>query len=154
MAFASAAAASGDGPAAGGGLVLAPDARVLLFREARTAHSFSGAPVTDEQVQAIHDLVTYGPTAFNQSPLRVTLVRTPEARERLVRHMAEGNRVRAAGLAAGPMNGYDAAGLRPRAEFLDGDHEPLMVVNSCGPGPDAWFPRSPRLPYGDVVTTV
>ncbi|MEU2563785.1 nitroreductase family protein [Streptomyces longispororuber] len=147
----------------GGSLVIALDARVLLFREARTAHSFSGVPVADGQVQAIHDLVTYGPTAFNQSPLRVTLVRTPEARERLVRHMAEGNRakpaaaplvgVRAAGLAAGPMTGYDAAGLRPRAEFLDGDHEPLMVVNICEPGPDAWFPRSPRLPYGDVATT-
>ncbi|WP_282795899.1 nitroreductase family protein [Streptomyces sp. CC224B] len=134
----------------------------MLFREARTAHSFSGGPVTDEQVQAIHDLVKCSPTAFNQSPLRVTLARTPEAREGLVRRVAEGNRakpaaatlvgVRAAGLAAGPMTGYDAAGLR--VKFLDGDHEPLTVVNVCGPGPDAWFPRSPRLPYGDVVTTV
>ncbi|MGW3729046.1 malonic semialdehyde reductase [Streptomyces sp. NPDC000851] len=194
-------------------IVLDPAAQDLLFREARTANNFTDEPVTDEQVQAIYDLVKYGPTAFNQSPLRVTLVRSPEARERLVQHLAEGNQaktaaaplvailsadnefhqelpelfphfpqakdlffserpvrensaalnaalqaayfiigVRAAGLAAGPMNGFDAEGLRK--EFLDDDHTPLMVVNMGKPGPDAWFPRSPRLDYERVVTTV
>ncbi|RFU84733.1 malonic semialdehyde reductase [Streptomyces triticagri] len=194
-------------------LVLDAAAQDLLFREARTANTFSDEPVTDEQVQAIYDLVKYGPTAFNQSPLRVTLVRSPEARERLVQHMAEGNRpktataplvailstdnefheelpqllphapgikdayfaqrpvreqaaalngslqaayfiigVRAAGLAAGPMTGVDFAGLQK--EFLDDDHTPLMVVNIGRPGEDAWFPRSPRLSYDEVVTTV
>ncbi|MGC5562952.1 malonic semialdehyde reductase [Streptomyces sp. FR-108] len=77
-------------------LVLDPAAQDLLFREARTANAFTDEPVTDEQVQAIYDLVKYGPTAFNQSPLRITLVRSPEARERLVRHMAEGNQPKTA----------------------------------------------------------
>lgn len=77
-------------------LVLDPAAQDLLFREARTANTFTDEPVTDEQVQAIYDLVKYGPTAFNQSPLRITLVRSPEARERLVAHMAEGNRPKTA----------------------------------------------------------
>ncbi|MFJ6834674.1 malonic semialdehyde reductase [Streptomyces sp. NPDC091209] len=77
-------------------LVLDPTAQDLLFREARTANTFTDEPVTDEQVQAIYDLVKYGPTAFNQSPLRVTLVRSPEARERLVQHLAEGNRAKTA----------------------------------------------------------
>ncbi|MFF7096881.1 malonic semialdehyde reductase [Streptomyces rubradiris] len=194
-------------------LVLDAAAQDLLFREARTANTFADEPVTEEQVQAIYDLVKYGPTAFNQSPLRITLVRSPEARERLVRLMAEGNQpktaaaplvailsadnefheelptlfphfpqakdaffseravregaaamnatlqaayfiigVRAAGLAAGPMTGLDFEGVRK--EFLDDDHTPLMVVNIGKPGPDAWFPRSPRLAYEDVVTTV
>lgn len=194
-------------------LVLDPAAQDLLFREARTANTFTDEPVTDEQVQAIYDLVKYGPTAFNQSPLRVVLVRSAEGRERLVQHMAEGNRpktataplvailaadnefheelpsllphfpqakdmffserpvreasaglnaalqaayfiigVRAAGLAAGPMTGYDAAGIQK--EFLDDDHTPLMVVNIGKPGEDAWFPRSPRLSYDQVITTV
>ncbi|WP_089099067.1 malonic semialdehyde reductase [Streptomyces hyaluromycini] len=194
-------------------LVLDPNAQDLLFREARTANTFTDEPVSDEQVQAIYDLVKYGPTSMNQSPLRVVLVRSPEARERLVQHMAEGNQkktagaplvailaadnefheelpqlfphfpqakdavfgdravregsaalnaalqaayfiigVRAAGLAAGPMGGYDAAGIQK--EFLDDDHTPLMVVNIGKPGEDAWFPRSPRLSYDDVVTTV
>ncbi|MFC9248471.1 malonic semialdehyde reductase [Streptomyces sp. NPDC057136] len=194
-------------------LVLDPAAQDLLFREARTANTFSDEPVTEEQVQAIYDLVKYGPTAFNQSPLRVVLVRSAEGRERLVKHMAEGNQpktaaaplvailvadnefheelpallphfpqakdmffserpareqaaalnaslqagyfilgIRAAGLAAGPMTGYDAAGIEK--EFLDGDHKVLMVVNIGKPGEDAWMPRLPRLSYDEVVTTV
>ncbi|WP_434595778.1 malonic semialdehyde reductase [Streptomyces sp. A5-4] len=194
-------------------LVLDPAAQDLLFRQARTANTFTDEPVTEEQVQAIYDLVKYGPTAFNQSPLRVVLVRSAEARERLVSHMAEGNRpktataplvailaadnefhqelpalfphfpqakdvffterpareqaaglnaalqaayfivgVRAAGLSAGPMTGFDFAGVQK--EFLDDDHTPLMVVNIGKPGDDAWFPRSPRLTYDEVITTV
>ncbi|MFE9805168.1 malonic semialdehyde reductase [Streptomyces sp. NPDC005548] len=77
-------------------LVLDPTAQDLLFREARTANTFTDEPVTDAQVQAIYDLVKFGPTAFNQSPLRITLVRSPEARERLVRHLAEGNQAKTA----------------------------------------------------------
>ncbi|MFD8572306.1 malonic semialdehyde reductase [Streptomyces sp. NPDC057694] len=77
-------------------LVLDPAAQDLLFREARTANTFTDEPVTDEQVQAIYELVKFGPTAFNQSPLRITLVRSPEARERLVKHMAEGNQPKTA----------------------------------------------------------
>ncbi|WP_374775629.1 malonic semialdehyde reductase [Streptomyces sp. NBC_01310] len=72
-------------------LVLDSAAQDLLFREARTANTFTDEPVTEEQIQAIYDLVKYGPTAFNQTPLRITLVRSAEARERLVKHMAEGN---------------------------------------------------------------
>ncbi|MFJ6794618.1 malonic semialdehyde reductase [Streptomyces sp. NPDC091268] len=77
-------------------LVLDSAAQDLLFREARTANSFSDEPVTEEQVQAIYDLVKYGPTAFNATPLRITLVRSPEARERLVQHMSEGNKAKTA----------------------------------------------------------
>ncbi|MFH9722484.1 malonic semialdehyde reductase [Streptomyces sp. NPDC017254] len=77
-------------------LALDAAAQDLLFREARTANTFSDEPVTDEQIQAIYDLVKYGPTAFNQTPLRITLVRSPEARERLVKHMSEGNRPKTA----------------------------------------------------------
>ncbi|MCX4971695.1 malonic semialdehyde reductase [Streptomyces sp. NBC_00620] len=77
-------------------LVLDSAAQDLLFREARTANTFTDEPVTEEQVQAIYDLVKYGPTAMNQSPLRITLVRSAEARERLVAHMAEGNQPKTA----------------------------------------------------------
>ncbi|ASQ96730.1 malonic semialdehyde reductase [Streptomyces sp. 11-1-2] len=194
-------------------LVLDPAAQDLLFREARTANTFTDEPVTEEQVQAIYDLIKYAPTAFNQSPLRVVLVRSPEARERLVQHMAEGNQaktstaplvailaadnefheelpalfphfpqakdvffaeraareqaaglnaslqagyfilgIRAAGLAAGPMTGFDAAGIQK--EFLDEDHTPLVVINIGKPGEDAWFPRGPRLDYDQVITAV
>ena len=67
-------------------------AQNLLFREAHTVRTFTDEPVTDEQIRAVYDLVKYGPTAFNQSPLRITLVRSPAAREHLLRHMIESNR--------------------------------------------------------------
>ncbi|MEU1621650.1 malonic semialdehyde reductase [Streptomyces sp. NPDC005722] len=195
-------------------LVLDPAAQDLLFREARTANTFTDAPVTDEQVQEIYDLVKYGPTSMNQQPLRMLLVRSEDARARLVRHMAEGNRkktesaplvallaadnefherlpsvfphfpqakdvffaertvrersaalnaalqvgyfivgVRAAGLAAGPMTGFDAQAI-DKEFFPGGDHSVLAVVNIGNPGTDAWFTRNPRLAYDEVVTTV
>jgi 3-hydroxypropanoate dehydrogenase len=58
--------------------------------------------------------------------------------------------VRAAGLAAGPMTGFDAAGVREEF-FAGGTQEPLVVVNIGKPGPDAWFPRLPRLDFDDAV---
>jgi 3-hydroxypropanoate dehydrogenase len=57
---------------------------------------------------------------------------------------------RAEGLAAGPMLGYDAAGID--AEFFAGTaHKTVLVVNLGHPGLDAWFPRQPRLDHDDVV---
>ncbi|MFI9046891.1 malonic semialdehyde reductase [Streptomyces sp. NPDC053427] len=77
-------------------LALHPVAQDLLFREARTANTFTTEPVTEEQVRAIYDLVKYAPTAYNQAPLRIVLIRSDEARERLLQHMAEGNRPKTA----------------------------------------------------------
>ncbi|HEX5543110.1 MAG TPA: malonic semialdehyde reductase [Micromonospora sp.] len=190
---------------------LAPEACELLFTEARTANTFSDEPVSDEQLRAIYELTKWPPTAANTQPLRILYVRTPEARERLVAHMSDGNKektrtapvvavlavdtdfhefiprvfpirpemkdglagnpdgrermgrfnaalqagyfllgVRAAGLAAGPMAGYDAAGID--AEFFpDGRWKTILVVNIGKPGPNAWFERLPRLNYDEVV---
>ena len=65
---------------------------VALFHEPRTAYSFTDEPVTDEQLRRIQELTFYGPSAFNSQPLRITWVKTPEARERLVKHMMDGNK--------------------------------------------------------------
>lgn len=195
-------------------LVLDKAAQDLLFRDARTANSFTDEPVSEEQVRAIHDLVKYGPTAMNNQPLRVTVVRSREARERLVSHMSGNNApktstapltlilsadsdfhehfpktfpiapdaredfaampaearasmaeqnaylqiaylivgVRAAGLAAGPMTGFDAEGIRKEFFGEDSPLRPLVVMNIGKPGPDAWFDRLPRLEHEEVFT--
>ncbi|WP_018685540.1 malonic semialdehyde reductase [Actinokineospora enzanensis] len=77
-------------------LVLERSAQDLLFREARTANAFTDEPVTDEQVQAIYDLVKWAPTSFNQQPLRVKLIRSEGARARLVEHMWDNNKQKTA----------------------------------------------------------
>ncbi|MDX6431346.1 MAG: 3-hydroxypropanoate dehydrogenase [Streptosporangiaceae bacterium] len=194
-------------------LALDPAAQNLLFRDARTANTFTDEPVSDEQLQAIYDLVKWAPTSMNNQPMRIVLVRSPEARERLITHMSDGNKpktgtaplvaivavdtefhehlptvfphypgakdifaadevrvpvarfnaaiqlgyfilgIRAAGLAAGPMAGFDAGGIN-KEFFGDGRYDVVAVVNIGHPGPDAWFARSPRLEYDQVVTTV
>jgi 3-hydroxypropanoate dehydrogenase len=75
-------------------LALDEQAAALLFTDARTANTFTDEPVTDEQIEAIHSLVKWGPTAANTQPLRILYVRTPEARERLVSHMSDGNKAK------------------------------------------------------------
>src|SRR4051794_13259404 len=75
-------------------IVLSEDAQEILFRSARTANTFADAPVTDEHIQALYDLVKWAPTSMNMQPLRIVLVRTPEARERLVAHMSDGNKAK------------------------------------------------------------
>ncbi|TQN30389.1 3-hydroxypropanoate dehydrogenase [Haloactinospora alba] len=195
-------------------LELARSAQDLLFREARTANSFSSEPVSDAQIRAIHDLAKYGPTSMNIQPLRVTLLRSAESRERLVPLMMEGNQpktrtapltailsydtefheragsffpsreegirnlfgadeqfrtdnarlnsalqagyfligIRAAGLAAGPMTGFDAEAVN-KEFFGDGRQRAFVVVNLGRPGPDhPEFERLPRFDFEDVTT--
>jgi 3-hydroxypropanoate dehydrogenase len=147
---------------------------------------------------------------MNTQPLRIVLVRQGEPRERLLKHMADGNRektasaplvavlaadtdfhesldrtfphfagakdlfaddagreaaarfnatlqvgyfllgVRAAGLAAGPMGGFDADGIDN--DLLEGTTlKSLVVVNIGRPGENAWFDRLPRLEQHEVV---
>ncbi|SES14268.1 MULTISPECIES: malonic semialdehyde reductase [Lentzea] len=186
-------------------------AQDLLFREARTANTFSSDPVSDETLQAVYDLVKYAPTSMNQQPLRIVLIRTDDARERLVKTMYGPNGakvaqaplvailaadlefhelmprvfphfpeakdmfadpaireasaiqngtlqaayfllgIRAAGLNAGPMIGFDAEAVN-REFFPDGKQKVLLVMNIGKPGENAWWPRSPRLEYDEVVS--
>lgn len=77
-------------------LPLDPQAQELLFTEARSANSFSEEPVSDEQLRAIVELAKWPPTAANTNPLRILFVNSPEARERLVSHMSEGNQAKTA----------------------------------------------------------
>jgi 3-hydroxypropanoate dehydrogenase len=58
--------------------------------------------------------------------------------------------VRAHGLAAGPMGGFDAAAVD--ADFFpDGRWRSILVVNIGHPGQDPWFDRLPRLDHADVI---
>ncbi|MGB1377571.1 MAG: malonic semialdehyde reductase [Miltoncostaeaceae bacterium] len=192
---------------------LGHEAQELLFLEARSANTFTDEPVTDGQLHAIWDLMKWAPTSGNINPLRILFLRSPEARERMVQHMSEGNQgktrsapmaallaadrdfhefvpqlfpdradqvdwyatyegrgematfnatlqaayfiiaVRAVGLAAGPMSGFDYPAMD--AEFFpDGRHSSVLAVNLGRPGPDAWFPRLPRLDFAQAVTVL
>lgn len=78
-----------------------------LFRAARTVTTFADTEVTDEQLAAVYDLVKWGPTMMNTSPLRMLVVRTPEARRRLVERVPEGNQERVAKAPVALVLAYD-----------------------------------------------
>src|SRR3954464_7971963 len=56
--------------------------------------------------------------------------------------------VRALGLYAGPMAGFDQAGV-DQEFFPDGRFKSLLVVNIGHPGENPWYPRLPRLTHDD-----
>lgn len=67
----------------------------VLFRQARTANTFSSEPVSDEQIRAIYEIAKFGPTSMNTQPLRVVLVRSDEAKAKLVNRLFDGNKPKA-----------------------------------------------------------
>jgi 3-hydroxypropanoate dehydrogenase len=103
----------------------------LLFRTARTTATFTDAEVTDEQLAAVYDLVKWGPTGLNTSPLRVLVVRTREARARLVERMPDGNKERVANAPVTLVLAYDPA-----------FHEHLDVLTPHMPGAREHFAQS------------
>jgi nitroreductase len=66
-----------------------------LFRDARTANTFSSEPVSDEQIKAIYEIAKFGPTSMNTQPLRVVLVRSDEAKAKLMNRLFDGNKPKA-----------------------------------------------------------
>ncbi len=184
-------------------LSIDPAAADQLFFEARSANSFSEEPVSDETLDAIYDAMKMGPTLMNNQPLRITWVKSDEARKAIAGTMsgpnaqkalsapalavlsfdtewheefpnffphaperkamfensdvrtAVGNNnawlqagyfimaVRAVGLAAGPMGGFDKAAV-DQIINADNNHKSFLVVNVGKPGENPWFDRLPR----------
>jgi len=188
-------------------------AKDLLYLKAHTPKTFGTTPVTDEQIREIWELMKFAPTASNSNPLRVVVLKSDDARARLVPLMAPGNAektrtapatvilaadtrfhehlpaltphvpdafdrfdawshddrrdaarfsallqagyfilaVRAVGLHAGPMLGFDKPGVD--AEFFpDNRLTSLLVMNIGEYGPEPHRPRAPRLAFDEVVT--
>lgn len=81
--------------------------REIVFTHARTANKFADTPVSDEQLRDIWELTRFTPTMANTQPMRVVFVRTPEGKDRLVQHMAEGNRDKTAAAPVTAIVAYD-----------------------------------------------
>jgi 3-hydroxypropanoate dehydrogenase len=63
----------------------------ILFREARTFNGWKEQDVTNIMIQAIYDLMKWGPTSANSCPARFAFVKSPEAKARLKPYLDEGN---------------------------------------------------------------
>jgi nitroreductase len=67
------------------------DLKKQLFSEARTHRSFSGKEIEDSKLHEIYDLAKFGPTANNYCPMRVTFVKSPEEKQKLIEVASDGN---------------------------------------------------------------
>ena len=62
-----------------------------LFEQARTHSHWRDAPVSDDQLAALYDLMKWAPTSANCSPARIVFVKSGEAKARLIECLAPGN---------------------------------------------------------------
>ncbi|HVG03397.1 MAG TPA: malonic semialdehyde reductase [Burkholderiaceae bacterium] len=66
----------------------------LIFRQARTHNVWLSTPVPESTLREIWDVMKFGPTSANCSPLRIVFVQSPRAKERLAACMSENNRAK------------------------------------------------------------
>ena len=99
-----------------------------LFTEARTYNDFSDRPVSEDLIRQLYDLTKFGPTAVNSTPARFVFVTSKEGKERLSKHMSEGNREKTLKAPVNLIIGYDV-------DF----HDTLAKLFPHAPGARDWF---------------
>jgi len=62
-----------------------------LFRNARSQNGWLPKPVSEAELRRLYDLMRFGPTSANCSPLRVVFVTTEVGRKRLAPALSAGN---------------------------------------------------------------
>ena len=65
-----------------------------LFRQARTYNAWTDRPVEDALLHQLYDLLKFGPTSANTSPMRLVFVKSPEAKAKLSPFLSESNRAK------------------------------------------------------------
>lgn len=71
--------------------ILSDDGQDLLFRNARSYSYWQDKPVGDSLLKQVYDLMKFGPTSSNISPLRIFFVKSHKAKERLKPVLDEAN---------------------------------------------------------------
>jgi len=104
-----------------------------LFNQARTFSYWQEQPVPEGLVQAAFELASLGPTSANCEPLRLVLVRSPQAKERLLSCVSSGN--------------YEKVRTAPITAIVAYDREFFELLPRLYPHSDAreWFTTDPAL---------
>jgi 3-hydroxypropanoate dehydrogenase len=86
---------------------LSPEALNQLFLTARTPNGWTDAPVSDEVILQLYDLLKWGPTSSNSCPARFVWVRSHEGKERLASVAMPPNRAKILAAPVTVIVGYD-----------------------------------------------
>jgi 3-hydroxypropanoate dehydrogenase len=73
------------------GSVITEQAMKQLFTEARTHNGWQSKAVDDDLLKKVYDLMKFGPTSANCTPMRIAFIKTKEAKEKLKPCLMEGN---------------------------------------------------------------
>ncbi len=113
----------------------ATEARLLgaMFHEARTFSYWQARPVPEALVEAAFALASLGPTSGNCQPMRLVLVHSPAAKERLLPCVSSGN--------------YEKVRTAPITAIVAYDREFFELLPRLYPHTDArgWFTSNPAL---------
>ena len=71
--------------------VMSSEGLDLIFRRARTHNVWLDKPVEDALLAQVYDLAKMGPTSANMCPMRITFVKSREAKEKLKPALDAGN---------------------------------------------------------------
>jgi 3-hydroxypropanoate dehydrogenase len=116
-------------------VVTAADDSLLraMFREARTFSYWQARPVPEGLVERAFALACFGPTSGNCQPMRLVLVRSPAAKERLLPCVSSGN--------------YEKVRTAPVTAIVAYDREFFHLLPRLYPHSDArgWFTSNPAL---------
>ncbi len=104
-----------------------------IFREARTFSHWQARPVPEAMVESAFELARLGPTSANCQPLRLVLVRSPAAKERLLPCVSSGN--------------YEKVRTAPITAIVAYDLQFFELLPQLYPHTDArgWFTTDPTL---------
>ncbi|WP_430867677.1 malonic semialdehyde reductase [Demequina aurantiaca] len=78
------------------GLAIDDTTQRRLFLDARSNTEFSERDVPDTLIRSVFDLVKWGPTSNNTTPMRVAIARSEDARAAVISNAAQSNRAKLA----------------------------------------------------------
>jgi 3-hydroxypropanoate dehydrogenase len=109
-------------------LAINDEALDVIFRGARTHNAWQDRKISPALLMALYDLLRWGPTAANTSPLRLVFVVSPQAKAKLKPHLSAGNVEKTMAAPATAILGYDLDFAR---------HLPKLFPHA--PGAASWF---------------
>jgi len=71
--------------------MLSDEALDMIFRQARSQNAWTAGEISNTLLQAVYDLMKWGPTSANSSPARFVFLVSHKAKERIKPHLSANN---------------------------------------------------------------
>jgi 3-hydroxypropanoate dehydrogenase len=111
--------------------MMPPSVLDALFRDARSHNGWLPVPVADETLLRLYEIVKWGPTSANCSPMRLVFVRTKAGRALLQPWLAPGNVDKTMTAPVTAVIGYDTAFHHTLPRLFP--HRPALQNEFSGP---------------------